>query len=127
MTVRDYIMSHDRCGINNITLEEAKRIAREFQSRTTYNDFPDYVQNGLANAFVHMQFRNGAFCNWRNGDEPYFVGDYGVESTIWFVFLESDDDEDEIDVSLDVLTDILRGCVHDCAGFCNIISGLRHK
>lgn len=106
MTIREYIMVYQSCAINDVPLEDAKRIADEFPTTNRLNDFQAYVDHGLAAKVVHMRFKDGAFINWLNGGSRYRVGTgYGLQSTIQFT--ELDPDENEIDVSFEMLMDLL--------------------
>lgn len=106
MTVSEYIMAYQSCAINDVPLEDAKRIADEFPTTNRLNDFQAYVDCGLAAKVVHMRFKDGAFYNWSNGYRCYSLDErYGFQSTIRFNDL--DPDENEIDVSFDILADIL--------------------
>lgn len=106
MTISEYIMAYQSCAINDVPLEDAKRIADEFPTANRLNDFQAYVDCGLAAKVVHMRFKDGAFINWLNGGPRYRVGEgYGLQTTTQFNDLEPD--EYEIDVSFETLMDLL--------------------
>ena len=106
MTISEYIMAYQSCAINDVPLEDAKRIADEFPTTNRLNDFQAYVDRGLAAKVVHMRFKDGAFYNWLHGGFRYRVGEgYDLQTAVRFNDLGLD--EDEIDVSFDILADIL--------------------
>lgn len=105
MTVSEYIMAYQSCAINNVPWDEAKRIAEMFPTSNRHNHFLEWVDLGYVRQMVHMLFRNGSFYAWSDDAGPYNMGSFSLQSTIWFRYLEPDDDE--IDVSFDILADIL--------------------
>lgn len=106
MTVGEFVNGYVDCAINNVPLEEAKAIAAMFPTYNIRNDFDVYVELGWAKPVVHMRFFHGRFYNWINGYYPYDAGteDFYLQAAVSFDQLK---DEDEIDVSFDILADIL--------------------
>ena len=106
MTVGEFVNSYKNCAINTVPLEKAMELAVRFPTLNIRNDFDTYVRFGWAKPAIHMRFFNGRFYNWNNGEYPYDAGMkcFDLQAAISLAWLK---DEDEIDVSLDVLTDIL--------------------
>lgn len=106
MTVGEFVNGYVDCAINNVPLEEAKAIAAMFPTYNIRNDFDVYVELGWAKPVVHMRFFHGRVYNWNNGEYPYDAGMkcFDLQAAISIDWLK---DEDEIDVSFDILADIL--------------------
>lgn len=109
MTVSEFVNSHHRCAINDVPLEAAKVIAVEFPTTNVNNDFQYYVDYGIAESIVQMRFVEGRFFNWMDGTMMHYGigGPYDLSAIVSFLELSMESDEDEIDVSCDVLADIL--------------------
>ena len=109
MTVGEFVMTHHACAISDVPLEAAKRIANEFPTTNLQNDFRRFVECGLAAPVVQMRFIDGSFYNWMNGPKMHYsIGAlYNLSDVISFSKLEMEAEQDEIDVSFDILADIL--------------------
>lgn len=109
MTVSEYVMTHHACAISDVPLEDAKRIANEFPTTNSRNGFRLFVERGLANPVVQMRFIDGSFYSWMNGPKMHYrIGTFcNLSDVISFSKLEMEAEQDEIDVSFDVLADIL--------------------
>lgn len=109
MTVGEFVMTHRACAISDVPLEDAKRIAVEFPSANPSNRFWFFIEHGLASDIVQMRFVNGSFCGWMNGPKMHYsIGAfYNLSDVISFSKLEMEAEQDEIDVSFDILAAIL--------------------
>lgn len=102
-------MTHHACAISDVPLEAAKRIANEFPTTNLRNGFRRFVEGGLASPVVQMRFVDGSFYSWMNGQNMHYcIGAfYNLSDVISFSELEMEAEQDEIDVSFDILADIL--------------------